>query len=144
MRKLDWIGRTKAGLRRDEGFRAGAYRDTAGLLTIGYGRLIEAGSGLTVAEANYLLAGDVARIMADLDRALPWWRGLSEPRRGALVNMAYNLGMRELLRFRLTLQALEVGDWDAAAREMLASRWASQVGARAARLAEQVRTDRWA
>ena len=36
-------------IRKHEGFRASAYRDTRGYLTIGYGRLIDArrGGGIT-------------------------------------------------------------------------------------------------
>ena len=50
-------------IRKHEGFRSGAYCDTQGYLTIGYGRLIDArrGGGITDAEAEFLLAGDIPR-----------------------------------------------------------------------------------
>lgn len=142
-KKEHWITQTKLRLRADEGFRARAYRDSRGYLTIGYGRLIEASGGITVPEANYLLANDIRQACADLDRVLPWWRSMSPARQGALVMMCFNLGLQGLLGFKAMLAEMSRGDWEAAAREMLDSRWASQVGARATRLADQVRLDRW-
>ena len=58
-------------IRKHEGFRASAYRDTRGYLTIGYGRLIDArrGGGITRQEAEFLLAGDTKRAEATV-RAL--------------------------------------------------------------------------
>jgi lysozyme len=55
-----------------------------------------------------------------------------------LVNMAFNMG-GGLLSFVNTLAAIQRGDYNAAANGMLASRWATQVGARATRLADMMR-----
>jgi lysozyme len=41
------------------------------------------------------------------------------------------------------LEAAERGDWETAAREVLESRYHRQVGLRAERLAEQLRTGVW-
>ena len=82
-----------------------------------------------------MLESDIAHAAADLDRALPWWRGLSEARRRALLNMAFNLGLPRLLGFTAMLADLESGDFAGAARETIDSRWARQVGARAQRIA---------
>lgn len=128
----------KFELRRDEGVRLKPYRDTVGKLTLGVGRNID-DVGITSEEADYLLENDIGRAMAELDRALPWWRGLSEARQRALLNMAFNLGLSRLLGFRGMLGALQAGDWGRAAAEALNSRWAGQVGARAQRLAEMIR-----
>jgi len=128
----------KRELVRDEGLRLKPYRCTAGRLTIGVGRNLD-DVGITAEEADYLLENDLGRAMADLDRALPWWRGLSEARQRALVNMAFNVGLSRLLGFKAMLAALQRGDWNEAAAEALASRWADQVGARAVRIAEMMR-----
>jgi lysozyme len=53
--------------------------------------------------------------------------------------MCFNLGMPRLRQFRNMLAALEAGDFETAAREALDSRWAGQVGARAERIAAQIR-----
>ena len=74
---------------------------------------------------------------------MPWARALSPERQAVLVNMAFNLGIAGLLAFKRMLAACERGEYAAAAREMLDSVWAKQVGARAVRLAEQMRTGEW-
>ncbi len=124
----------KADLVRDEGLRLKPYRDSVGKLSIGVGRNLD-DVGIAEAEAEILLGNDISRAMADLDRALPWWRGLSPPRQRALLNMAFNLGLPRLLGFREMLADLERGDGAGAARAAIDSRWAKQVGARAQRLA---------
>ncbi len=127
-----------AEIRRDEGVRRRPYRDTVGKLTIGVGRNLD-DLGLSDDEIDHLLINDISRSVADLDRALPWWRTLSPARRRVMVNMAFNLGITKLLGFTNTLRAIRRGDYAAAARGMLASKWAGQVGARARRLAEMMR-----
>jgi lysozyme len=131
-----------AQLRRDEGFRSKPYRDSVGKLTIGYGRNLD-DRGISRAEAEMMLVSDVLELIAWLDRELPWWRQLGEPRQWVLVAMAYNLGPAGLLGFRRALEAMQAGDWETAAREMLDSRWAQQVGPRAHRLAQQMREGIW-
>jgi lysozyme len=54
--------------------------------------------------------------------------------------MTFNMGIGRVLGFAAFLGALERGDYEMAAREMLASRWATQVGNRAVELAEIMRT----
>ena len=56
---------------------------------------------------------------------------------------AFNLGPAGLLKFGRTLSAVEQGDYETAAVEMLDSRWAGQVGQRATRLSEMMLTGEW-
>ncbi|CAO3418806.1 glycoside hydrolase family protein [Azospirillum doebereinerae] len=133
------IVKLKADLIRDEDLRLKPYRCTAGKITIGVGRNLD-DVGVTKAEALMLLDNDVVRVTADLDRTLPWWRKLDEPRRRALANMAFNLGIERLRGFRKMLAALEAGDYARAAAEAQDSLWASQVGDRAARIVQTLRT----
>jgi len=53
--------------------------------------------------------------------------------------MCFNLGIFRLLGFEQALTHMRAGHYDDAAREMLDSRWAKQVGARAVRLAALMR-----
>lgn len=129
-------------LKRDEGFRQFPYKDTVGILTVGYGRNLEA-TGINKEEAAFLLQRDVDRVTASLRSALPVFDSLSDARKGVLVNMAFNLGLLGLLRFRQMISCLNKGDYSGAAREMLDSDWAKQVGARADRLAKQMVEDSW-
>lgn len=132
------IERMKDELRRDEGERLRPYRCTAGKLTIGVGRNLD-DLGISREESGYLLENDIGRVMAELDRAVPWWRDLSEVRQRALVNMGFNLGVPRLALFKRMLAALHAGDYAGAATEALSSAWATQVGARAQRIAAMFR-----
>lgn len=126
-------------LMADEGLRLHMYLDTAGKPTIGYGRnLID--RGITEDEAVYLLANDITSVVFNLDRDLSWWSGLDEVRQRVLASMCFNLGIRGLLNFRRTLHCMRLSDWVGAAAGMRASLWASQVGARAEKLARMMET----
>ena len=122
----------------DEGERLKPYRCTAGKLTIGVGRNLD-DRGITSAESRYLLRTDIAVVLADLDRHLPWWRKLSERRQRALANMCFQRGIGRLSGFKKALAALERGDYDEAAREALDSAWARQTPARAQRFAKIIK-----
>jgi len=130
-------------LERDEGFRPRPYKDSLGHWTVGFGWSLETGPPLSEETARIILKEHVSMILADLTSRMPWTKQLSQPRFGALVNMAFNLGIHGLMSFRRMLAALQAEDYEAAAIEMLSSRWARQVGSRANRLAEQMREDQW-
>jgi lysozyme len=125
-------------LKRDEGVRLKPYRCTAGRLTIGVGRNLD-DVGISLEEAEALLRNDVAKVCAELDRDLPWWKGLDGVRQRVLANMVFNLGIGGLLKFTTTLGFIQRGNYLAAAQAMLMSRWAKQVGPRAERLALMMR-----
>ena len=140
-------------LERDEGRRLFPYRDTRGFWTIGVGHNVSADpamradlpelerAGITQAAVAALLGADVARVMAALDRQLPWWRTLNDARQDVLVSLAFNLGEGELATWRHTLTDIEAGNFKAAAVDLEHDEpWAGQVKARAQRLAVQMET----
>ena len=51
------------------------------------------------------------------------------------MNMAYQMGVPGLLRFKKMLSALEAGDWKTAEKEALDSLWARQTPRRAREVA---------
>lgn len=127
-------------LKRDEGCVLRAYQDTVGVWTIGYGHAyVQPGTTWTQAQADDALRRDVQRTVEALDRNLSWWRTLNDVRQDALVNMAFNLGIKGLLGFRNTLADIRAGDFEKAASNMLQSRWARQIGRRANRISELIR-----
>ena len=134
----------KDDLIADEGLRLCAYADAGGVWTIGVGHTgAQVRRGLAWSREACLKAldADIARAEQGLDRHLSWWRTLAGERQDVLANMAFNLGVEGLLGFRHVLEAARAGDYAVAAERMLASEpWRSQVGARAERLAEQMRT----
>jgi lysozyme len=127
---------------RDEGVRLKPYRDSVGKLTIGIGRNLD-DKGISLAEAQIFLQDDIRDVQAELQKALPWVYHLDDARRGVLENMAYNMGVEKLLSFHDTLSFVQRGLFAQAANAMMQSKWAVQVGARAVRLAEQMRTGVW-
>ncbi len=132
-------------LRGEEGEVLYEYKDHLGYSTIGVGRLIDKrkGGGITEEESAYLLNNDVTKIVEQLDKRLSWWTKLDDARKGVLVNMAFQMGVDGLLGFKNTLKMIESGQYEAAARGMLQSKWALQTPSRAKRMAEQMRTGIW-
>lgn len=124
---------------RDEGVRLKPYRCTAGKLSIGCGRNLT-DVGISGDEALYLLNHDIERVEKDCAQAFDFWATLDDSRKCVLLNMCFNLGLRGLLKFQNTLQAVKNCEYDKAADMMLDSKWASQVGERAKRLAHIMRT----
>ena len=61
---------------------------------------------------------------------------LNEARQFVLTDMAFNMGISRLMTFKKMFAALAKGEYSTAAREMLASKWAAQVGHRAKILCE--------
>ena len=129
-------------LRRDEGVRLKLYTDTVGKLTIGVGRNLS-DVGISYEEATTLLQNDVVKAQEELVANLPLYTALDPIRQAALVNMVFNLGIHGFLTFTTAIGYMQAGNWDAAATELLNSKWARQVGERATRLAEQIRTGTW-
>lgn len=132
-------------IKLDEGCVLHGYRDTLGYLTIGYGRLIDKkkGGGISHEEAELLLHNDIDRKLIELRSKLAWFDKLDDPRKGVLLNMAFQLGVNGLLGFRNTLAKIEAGDYEGAAENMLKSKWATQTPNRAKRMAEQMRIGVW-
>lgn len=123
------IGRVKL----HEGKRNFPYRCTAGKLTIGYGRNLE-DVGITDEEAEYLLMHDLEKAEKEASK-LDCYKKLNQGRKDILIEMVFNLGYPRLCGFKKMIQALDRGDYDKAADEMLDSKWARDVGERAKTLA---------
>lgn len=128
-------------LARHEGLRLKPYKCTANKLTIGYGRNLD-DMGITEAEAMFLLQNDVERCYKELS-VFSWFTDLDQVRQEALIDMCLNLGLPTFLGFRKTLKYVAEGKWSTAAKEMLDSKWARQVGDRAKELAYMVETGQY-
>lgn len=129
-------------LKRDEGTRLKIYQDSVGKWTIGTGRNLS-DVGISQDESDFLLKNDIDKATQQLAESIPWTSQLDDARHGALVNMAFNLGIHGLMGFKNTLAMIQAGDYTRAAANMLDSKWAEQVGPRAHRLAKQIETGEW-
>lgn len=125
-----------------EGFRPYAYRDSKGLLTIGYGRMIDqsAGGHITQDEALYLLDNDLKVAAREAATLFSGFDSFSENRQAALAEMSFNLGTTKLAGFTQMRAAIERGDWEGAAKEAADSTWHRQVGQRAIRIENMLRS----
>lgn len=148
------LARIADQLKRHEGLRLTVYDDATGkpikqgdtLIghpTIGVGRLLTDGRGITTAEAESLLANDIDIVIDELNRNIPWWNDMNEPRRAVMINMCFNLGWPKLSGFKNMLTAAEQGQYDWAADEMIDSAWYDQVGLRGVELSDQMATGQW-
>jgi lysozyme len=129
-------------IKRDEGLRLSPYKDSLGKLTIGYGRCLDT-RGISKDEAEYMLANDLHSVRIELAARIPWITDLNEARQAVLQNMAFNMGIPGLLGFRTTLALVKGGQFVEAAKAMLESKWAKQVGTRATRLTQQMSDGNW-
>lgn len=123
----------------DEGKRPRIYVDTVGKITGGVGRNLT-DRPFSDDEIALMLSNDITSAEADLDRNLPWWRTLTDARQNVLANMCFNMGIDRLLGFKNTLRFIQTHQYAAGAEGMLDSKWANQVGQRAIRLAEMMRS----
>ena len=140
---------------KHEGLRLQVYQDTLGIDTIGIGRNLEDRGiskeeldeldiptidhiyeyGITEADAMVLAQNDVQIVEEELLRAHPCVEDLDAVRQLVLVDMAFNMGVPRLCKFVKMWNAIHENKFDAASKEMLDSRWASQVKSRSVKLA---------
>ena len=120
-----------------EGLELFPYEDTLGIVTIGVGRNLEE-RGISEDEAFYLLGNDIEVIWDELVKQHPIVEDLDDQRQMVLLDMAFNMGVPRLGKFKKMWAAIEDGDMNEASKQALDSRWADQVGRRAETLAERL------
>jgi lysozyme len=113
-------------LQRHEGLRLLPYRDTRGILTIGYGHNLAEPIAPEVAALQ--LACDVTAIAHQVAGVVgdDVWPYLAPARRAALIDMGF-MGPARLARFEKMIAAIRAGDWQRARTELLNSKWAIEV-----------------
>ena len=112
-----------------EGMKKFAYKDTMGYITVGIGRCLQdgVGKGLSTDECFFLLKNDIADFRGQLS-VYPWFKCQDDVRQNALIELCFNMGLSHLLQFKNTLDALGRKNYPEAAKELLSSKWAQQVG----------------
>lgn len=153
-------------LRIHEGERLQVYKCTAGYFTIGVGHNLESNPlpkfildkmgilttdkikvigilqqrGITRAESELILRYDISVLSDEIVRGIPFIHSLKETAKIVLYDMAFNLGVKGLLKFKKTLEYIKEGNYKLASHEMLNSTWAAQVGKRAVTLSKMLAT----
>jgi len=125
-------------IKKHEGYSPTIYEDVVGVPTIGWGFNLMEPIPKSVAES--WLAIKIEDHKKEL-RKFHWYNDLDEIRKDALLEMHYNLGDARFREFKKMIKAFENKKYNEAAKEMLDSHWAEQVGNRANELASLVAQD---
>lgn len=140
-----------------EGIRLMPYYCTKGKQTIGVGRNLDDNplteeekrvcgdweKGITKQAAFYLLRHDIERTEKECRKKIAIYDALDDERQYALLDMAFNMGVAGVLKFKKMLIAMACGYFEDAAAECLDSKYAKETGQRAKRIAETIRTGKF-
>ena len=152
-------------LRGDEGYREKWYLDSEGYPTIGIGHLIiykktsdlgiinnelsklvgrEVTNGrLTAEEVSKVFADDIEKTRRDMrkhPRIAPVYNKCNASRRMALENMAFQMGVGGLGKFKNSLAAMLAEEWKQAYDGLRQSVWANQTPGRSSRVSKIILT----
>lgn len=90
-------------------------------------------------QVDRLLRMNIAQSMADSKKFVPNYDKLHPDAKFVLVNMSYNMGINKLMGFKNLRTALQNYDYELAYREMVNSKWMTQVKGRAIELANKMK-----
>lgn len=146
-------------IKRHEGFESKVYKDTNGILTIGYGfnlnrkdaskmlenvganydKIVNGKEELSESQAHLLYLSDRPNMDNWARFCVKNYDSHPEDVRDVIVEMVYNCGATGFKGFKKTISALEKYDYKTAADEMVRSKWYKQTGNRAKELVNKVR-----
>jgi len=106
------------------------YKCASGFLSLGVGRNLDA-NGISKEEALYLLDNDIELVIHKLDKHWKVWRSFPTAAQYVCIDLVFNMGINAWMSFRKTRAYMELGQWEEASKELLNSKYASQVGRRA-------------
>lgn len=115
----------------DESEKLHLYKCPAGYLTIGIGRNIEQ-RGISKDESELMFKNDVDLVLKELAPSLLHHHSIkldsiSSVRQEVLLNMAFQLGVPRLMKFKNTFAYIKNADYENASIEMLDSLWFKQM-----------------
>jgi lysozyme len=143
------VEQLRLDLERDEGCVYAIYLDHLNLPTFGIGHLVteadpehgqSVGTKISEDRVRQVFNSDIESVVGDCDRAFDDFGSLPEGVQLVIANMMFNLGLPKFSRFKKMIRAMELGDWQSAADEMIDSKWYQQVTARARRLEAAMRS----
>lgn len=135
-------------LKESEGFKSKPYRDTKGILTVGYGYNLQSNilklskaeistinkKGVTKEQASSYLSRCIELSNKDVNKNFPAIMTAPEKVQLVIYDMGFNLGWSKLSKFVKLLAAVKAKDYKTAAKEMKDSNWYTEVGDRSERL----------
>ena len=142
------LAKLREELEYDEGVKYEIYNDHLGYPTFGIGHLVRSSDpeynqpvGTPVSEDRVAEAfnNDIAVTISDCKKLYDDFEELPEEAQRIIANMLFNVGLPRLSKFVGMKRGVDARDWNAAADEMVDSRWYNQVTNRADRLVERMR-----
>ena len=143
------INKLREQLKIDEGVRYEIYDDHLGYKTFGIGHLVKAtdeeygwpvGTPVSEKRVNSVFDEDVETYIDESKKVFGNLEDMPQEVQQVLVNMCFNMGAPRLSKFLKFIKAIHDEDWATASVEMLDSRWANQVGDRANRLSDRIKS----
>ena len=144
------IEQLRKELERDEGVKYEVYLDHLGYPTFGIGHLItdddpecgaSVGTKVDSDRVQEAFEADVESVLSDCERLYVQFEHLPEEVQLIVANMMFNMGYTRLSKFKGMKRGVDARDWEAAADEMVDSRWYKQVTNRADRLVVRMRSE---
>ena len=142
------IDQLREELKIDEGVKYEIYLDHLGLPTFGIGHLVvdrdpefeePVGTPVSESRVNECFDQDVAIMLGECRKLYEDFDDLPEEAQLIIANMMFNMGRPRLSKFKGMKRGVDARDWNAAADEMVDSRWYRQVTNRADRLVQRMR-----
>jgi GH24 family phage-related lysozyme (muramidase) len=142
------IDKLREEIEYDEGSVGKIYLDHLGLPTFGIGHLVLESDpeynwevGTLVSEDRCIDAfnSDVKNVLSDCIKLYSDFDDLPEEVQLIIANMMFNMGRPRLSKFKGMKRGVDAKDWNAAADEMVDSKWYRQVTKRADRLVQRMR-----
>ena len=126
-------------IKHHEGCVEHVYDDSLGIPTIGYGFAIK---DLILQEdlCDEILLRKLRILGRSVMGKFPFFDSLPSDCKDVLMEMCYQLGVTGVSKFKKALKAMEDGDWEKAADEMLDSKWAKQTPNRAKEMSNIIRS----
>jgi GH24 family phage-related lysozyme (muramidase) len=142
------IDKLREEIEYDEGSVNKIYLDHLGLPTFGIGHLVtewdeeyglEVGTDVSEDRCIEAFNRDIKTVLSDCNKLYSDFDELPEEVQLIIANMMFNMGRPRLSKFKGMKRGVDARDWNAAADEMVDSKWYRQVTKRADRLVERMR-----
>ena len=142
------IDQLRRELDEDEGCVYEIYLDHLGYPTFGIGHLVtkndiefgwSVGTDVDEYRVHEVFEEDVQTVLSDCKKLYHNFYDLPEEVQLIIANMMFNMGRTRLSKFKGMKRGIDDCDWQAAADEMVDSRWYRQVTNRAERLVKRMR-----
>ena len=142
------IDKLREEITYDEGVKYEVYLDHLGLPTFGIGHLVtkndkeygeDVGYPVSEQRVNEVFEEDMKIVLNDCQILYDDFDDLPEECQHIIANMMFNMGRPRLSKFKGMKRGVDERNWNAAADEMVDSRWYRQVTKRADRLVNRMR-----